>query len=550
MMKLLPLVFLLVACASPKHEVRFANAPAVRAVDDRHDTPKAPAARPFAQKLYHFRGNVLRRVNRGLDLREDERSIGVNALDEVPDSTWFTNRIGVRELSLDEIRTGPAVVGSPEPHLPWTIKSTKVGGASLGLIVVDARGEKFVLKFDDPRTPELETSADVVAGKLLWAAGYNVPEDHIVHFRATDLVLPETATIKDVFGSARPLRRADLDRLLARVAVESDGRIRGMASRFLDGKWLGGHPDEGVRKDDPNDRIPHQLRRELRGARAIFAWLDHVDVKEDNTLDMWVTDGSRHYVRHYWIDFGKALGVTAKDARDPRRSFTYQFDLGAAMSSLVTLGLRPRRWDGRNVPAYRGLGMYDTATYVPAEWKPNSPSYRPFLDADDVDGFWGAKLVMRFTREQLRAAVESGRYSDPRTVDYLTDTLVERQQITARHWFGKVAPLDQFTAHGSVLCFDDLLLTYRLAAAGKITTYRITTTDRAGLRLGRSQTTPSVSGRACTAPLQLADAADGYTIIAIETRRHTFAATTYVHVARHEGAMRIIGLWRETAVTP
>jgi hypothetical protein len=43
----------------------------------------------------------------------------------------------------------------------------------------------------------------------------------------------------------------------------------------------------------------------------MFAWLDHVDVKQHNSLDMWVTDpeeATRHYVKHYYIDFGKSLG--------------------------------------------------------------------------------------------------------------------------------------------------------------------------------------------------------------------------------------------------
>ncbi len=536
----------LAACSSPAHTVRFANAPAVERVDDRHDVPKPPAARPFARTLYHFRGNVIRRIARGLDMREHQRSLGVNALDEVPDSTWFTNRIGVRELTPDEVKAGPIVVGSPEPHLPWTIKSTKQGGVSIGFIIKDARGEKFVLKFDERDYPELETSADIVTGKLLWAAGYNVPEDHIVRFRPSDLVVPPDATISDQFGNKRKLTRADVDRLLKQTAFEPDGRIRGMASRYLDGKWLGGHPDEGVRADDPNDRIPHERRRELRGARAIFAWLDQVDVKEDNTLDMWVEEGGKKFVRHYWIDFGKALGVTATMGRDPRRSYAYQFDLASTVTSAVTLGFNERPWDHRTAPALRGIGLFDAASFSPATWKPNSPSYLPFLIADDIDGFWGARLVMRFTRSQLRAAVEAGGYSDPRAIDYLTDTLVERQQITGRHYFSRVAPLDRFVVDQGKLCFDDLLLSYRLAAAHKITRYTAELAGRDGRRFATATATPDRTGHACIA-VQPSAASDGYTIVTLRTERHAFSARTYIHLAKRDGALRVIGLWREPA---
>jgi hypothetical protein len=553
MMKSL-LVLLLVACTSSAHGVRYANRPAVTAVADRADTPTQPAPRPFAHALYHFRGFFVRRFERGLALRRVQPSLGVNALDEVPDSTWFTNRIGVRDLSLDEVRTGPNAVGTPEAHFPWTIKGTKVGGASIGFIVTDARGEKFVLKFDEPAMPEVETAADVIVGHILWAIGYNVPEDHIVYFRASDLVLPADAKVKDFYGNTRPLRRPELERLLAKVSIGADGRIRGLASRMLDGVWLGGHPDEGVRADDPNDRIPHERRRELRGARAIFAWVDHVDVKEDNSLDMWAkdpADPSRHHVMHYWIDFGKSLGTMSASAQDVRRSYSYQLDVANIGRSFVTLGLAERPWERRSVPRLRGVGMFESATFSPADWKPNTPSYLPFHDTGPVDGFWGAKLALRFTRAQLRAIVEQARLTDPRAIDYLTDTLVERQRITARYWFGQVAPLDRFAiGDGGALCFDDLTLTHGLEQAAAITTYSVATRDRAGRNIAAGKVTAATTGRTCTAPLALARDGDGYTIVELRTRRHTLDAVTHIHLARRGGATHVIGIWRTPAGAP
>ena len=52
-------------------------------------------------------------------------------------------------------------------------------------------------------------------------------------------------------------------------------------------------------------------------------------------------------------------------------------------------------------------------------------------------------------------------------------------------------------------------------------------------------------GRAC-APVTLAAAGDGYTIVRIETRRLRFTGETYVHLARDpaSGAARVIGVWR------
>ncbi|MCP5939770.1 hypothetical protein NL351_28060, partial [Klebsiella pneumoniae] len=71
--------------------------------------------------------------------------------------------------------------------------------------------------------------------------------------------------------------------------------------------------------------------------------------------------------------------------------------------------------------------------------------YWPYLDKDRFDAFWGAKILIRFTRDQLAAIIAEAHYSDPRSAAYMLDVLIERQRKTAKYWFGKVAPLDRFT---------------------------------------------------------------------------------------------------------
>jgi hypothetical protein len=549
------LAAVLASCASDHTpHVRFANAPAVTAVDDRRDVKTEPAPRPFARTLYHLRGNFIRRVERGMEVNRPRRALGINALDEVPDSTWFTNRIGARDMTADEIRRGPGDVGNPDLHLPWTIKSTKVGGKSIGFIIKDSRGEKWVLKFDGIGVSEVETGPDAISSRLLWAAGFNTPEDHVVYFRPEDLVLAKDAKVKDVFGGERSLDRAALDRLLGKVGHQADGRIRGLASRFLDGTWLGGHLVEGTRPDDPNDRIPHELRRDLRGAQALYAWLDHGDIKEDNFLDMWVTDPadpSRHYIKHYLIDLGLTLGAMGATAFDPRRSFSYAFDATEMVASLASAGAAIRPWESRIDPHVPGVGWFAVDDFDPGSWKPYTPTYLPSQMADRRDNFWGAKILMRFTREQLAAAIETARYSDPRAAAYVLDVLVARQRKTGRYWFERTNPLDRFAMHGSSVCFDDLLLTYGLQAPGAKTYYQVTVTDRAGVRLGqrdnaRVPIAASANGSTCTPFLALSRERDGYSIIQLRTRRAGFDMSTYVHVARNAaGTLRVIGIWRQ-----
>jgi hypothetical protein len=177
--------------------------------------------------------------------------------------------------------------------------------------------------------------------------------------------------------------------------------------------------------------------------------------------------------------------------------------------------------------------------------------YAPFLLADRFDKFWGAKLVARFTRDQLRAAVDAARLTDPAAAAYLTDTLVTRQRLTARYWFTRVNPLDGFTVAasqgGASLCFDDLLLTYRLLPVAADTRYTVTSHDRAGRVLARGpELVAAPAGRTCSAPLTLAGSGDGYTIVRVETRRPLFHGVTDVHLARDPATSRyrLIGIWR------
>jgi hypothetical protein len=539
------------ACATPERlpPVWFANAPPVRAVNDRQDVRTKPEERLFLLELWHYDGIVQRRLSRALELPRDRRALGVNAIDEVPDSTWFTNRIGVRRLSLDEMRAGPATIESPELHKPWTIRSTKVGGSEVGFMMTDARGIKFMIKFDSAAHPEQDTATHLIVDKLLWACGFNTTEDFLVRFSAADVVLAPDAVIKHDDGHKTKLDRAELERRLAHVEHDSDGTIRALASRWLAGKPLGGHPPEGVRDDDPNDRIPHELRRDLRGFYTMAAWLDHVDIQESNFLDMWVEDRKdpkRHYVMHYMLDFGMSLGVMAASSMDPRHGFDYVVDFAEIGRSLFTAGAIRRSWEARESPGLRGVGLFDASSFDPGSWKPDSPAYVPFLTADRFDKFWGAKIVMRFTREQIRAVVESVGLSDPRSVDYLTDTLVARQRATGLYWFTRVNPLDRFAVVSKSVCFDDLMLVYGFGAAAE-TQYTVTAYDRSGRPLGDAVALRGDrAGYTCTGPVPTASSDDGYTIIEISTTRPGFSGRTLVHLARDPATAlpRLIGIWR------
>jgi hypothetical protein len=539
------------ACAgSGLDRVRYKNTDPVWVVNDRLNVPESPRENKFVKMRYHLDGFYHRRFVRWTEMEADRRALNTNSLGEVPDSTWFTNRIGRRDMSADEVRRGPNREPGPMAHKPWKILSSKVGGVSIGFIIEDTVGDRYLLKFDMREFPEMETGADVILARLFHAVGFNVPEDYIVSFRPGELVIAEGAVTKNIFGEAKPLTRQVLEASLAEIDQRPDQTIRGLTSRFVDGKPLGGWAREGTRADDPNDVIGHEYRRDIRGAYTVFSWLDHTDIKEDNTLDLWVEDPADpaiHYVAHYYIDFGKALGVQEATSKLRYISHSYLLDFTDVGKSLLSFGLVPRRWESRALPPFPGVGLYAVDDYDPGAWKTYTPSYFPVKFADRWDNFWAAKIIMRFTEPQLRAVVSEARLSDPRASEYLAETLVGRQRKTGKYWFSRVNPLDRFEVDGARLCFDDLLSVYRLDVVGA--RYSARGYDYDGRPTGlETEVVADPAGRACVDGLAPTGSKDGYLIVELTTRRpgRLQLLPTLVHLAQKPatGQLRIIGVRR------
>jgi hypothetical protein len=80
--------------------------------------------------------------------------------------------------------------------------------------------------------------------------------------------------LKGSDGQKHPLTRNDLDRVLQLAARRPDGSSRITASRAFEGIPVGPFRYDGTRRDDPNDVVPHEHRRELRGLRVFAAWLN------------------------------------------------------------------------------------------------------------------------------------------------------------------------------------------------------------------------------------------------------------------------------------
>ena len=367
-------------------------------------------------------------------------SLNVNAWDEVPDSTWFCNRIGRRPMSFEEIVAG--LQGKDPDPGPWKILRIRDEGYTPKVDIQDASGARYVLKFDLPEKAERNSGAERICTLVMHASGYNVPYNNIVYFGPEDLRLDKDSYYRDALARRRPMTPDDLEALLKRLPTRPDGRYRGMASLMLPGEPLGPFVYEGRRKDDPNDIIPHELRRELRGMRVIASWINHADVKDVNALDTYIQgeDGGG-YVKHYMLDFGSTMGSGDFIHGPYRIGHEYIYDGAATGRSFITLGSWMRPWEARGKILYPEIGYYQAELFDPERWKPNYPNLA-FLRMDDSDAYWGAKLVTAFSDELVHRLAEAGQYSRPEVSEYLKSVLKQRRDAIGNYWFDRITPLE------------------------------------------------------------------------------------------------------------
>ena len=366
--------------------------------------------------------------------RNPHEALNVDEQDTVRlPSTWWQPRVGFRPVGVDQVLRGPGP-GGPRGGT-WTVTRAKTQGVTPGFFIKDADGARFIIKFDPPSCPEMATGADVVSSYLFWAAGYNVPSNTIVHFRAESLLVAADAVATDARGRKVPMTQESVTRLLQRVRREADGTYRAVASRLLAGRPIGPFEYNGRRKDDAEDLIPHQHRRELRGLWTLCAWLGHADSRGPNSLDMWVQDGGRSFVRHHLIDFGSCLGSGALAKRSYQTGHEYFVDYGTMTRSALTLGLVPAKWEASEDPELPAIGFIDSKTFNAKTWRPDYPN-PAFDERTTRDIRWGARIVAAMSDSVIRAAVEQGRYTDPRATDYLARVLIERRDKIEQAWLG------------------------------------------------------------------------------------------------------------------
>ena len=414
---------------------------------------------------------VFRPLSEALGVAYHGEAVNVNSLDEVPDSSWFTNRMSRHVPSPAELARGacsPELILDPGGSADgtWLIDHGKTDGSSPGFRVTVPGKGKYLFKGEPPEQPERPSAASVIGAATYAAVGFNTSCEQIVYFRPSLLKLAPGLEHKGNFGAMEPFDQKVVDKILADSPHRGE-LVRMQASAWLPGYLIGPFGYTGTRADDPNDVIPHDDRRELRGSRLLAAWLDHFDAREQNSMDSWLTeargsngkpDASPGHVVHYYLDTSDCLGSEWDWEEISRRlGYSYIADWGDIGRDLFTLGIPTRPWDRvRRAPGMEIFGFFNVKEFEPEQWKNEYPN-AAFSRMTERDAAWMARILAGFTPAMVETLGEMAKFSDARKTAYLTSVLQGRLDKILARYLTRLSPLAEVHVVGAdQLCAEDL----------------------------------------------------------------------------------------------
>ncbi|HEX3758701.1 MAG TPA: hypothetical protein VHW23_08335 [Kofleriaceae bacterium] len=419
-------------------------------------------------------------LSRALSVEVWGEAVNVNSLDEVPDSAWFTNRPRAGEVDAEADAAAPGACTADDVLPPpddvhdasWLIDHGKDNGSTLGFRIKVPEKGQYMLKADDPGKPERASAASVIGAAMYHALGFYTSCEQIVVLRKAQLKLGHGLMVVDNSGVSHPFDDAALDKVLATTTQLPGHLVRMQASKWLPGLAIGPFRYVGTRDDDPSDVIDHADRRELRGMRVLAAWLDHWDSREQNSMDVWLANDPRDKrsspgrVVHYVLDTSDSFGEDVSVAEMSRRlGYSYDVDFAEIGRSLLTLGAEDRPWDhARVVPGREKFGYYRAEDFDPPSWKPMYPN-PAFLRMTERDAAWMARLIARFSHDDIRRFVALGKWQDPGDADFLANILIERQRRILVRYLGKLSPLGEIRpGDAGRICATDFARLREIAA--------------------------------------------------------------------------------------
>ena len=514
--------------------------------DDELDVPEKPAEIELSDMYDRF-GHMFRDLGTSPIGSE---AVNVNTLDEVPDSSWFVNRHGKKRMSLEELARGPNRGVGPDPTETWTVFASKNQGLTPGFQIYDEKDDRYIIKLDPVDIPELASAAEIIATKMFYAIGYNAPENYIVRVKPEQFAIEPGTQVEDTFGDKMPLTDWRFRRSIRLVPLLEDGSMRVVASKYLAGVPLGPFRYYETRSDDPNDVIRHEDRRELRGLRLFAAWLNHDDTRAQNTQDAWVEDNGKHYVRHYLLDYGSTFGSGSIDMQRADLGFNYSMPFQEMKRNLLGFGFRVpeyRHAKWPSYPEYEAVGRWEGELFDCEGWRNDYPN-PAFWRMTARDAFWAAKIIMRFTADEMEAIAATGKYTNPDNPVYFLKVLIERQQKCGRFGINAINPIDEFRVVRGALEFTNLSEKYRFVEAATRYTVSWSTYDNERDERGSSSGAVTQSGTR----LDLPDGDGDFVLAEIRSVNEDYPhwnTVVGVYLRLRGSSYEIVGIDRESPET-
>ncbi len=466
----LTLVATLAACGY--RPVRFADRPPVTRVAD--DKPvKMPDKSTFINELYKADVYVRRELVNGLDPRRVPHALDVNAIDEVPRSSWFQRPRDEHAPLRDYRRDGP-----PRPPIRF-LDDPASSGTPEAVVISDARGLRYELQPDLKDRPKMRTAAAVIASRLLHAIGYRTPEVYILTLNTGE---------------------------------------RMAATRWPNGEDLGPTPIVSTRGDDPNDAIDHLDRRTLRALHVVCGWLAIKRLRPRMLRDVYVGSSPKGYVEHQLVGLDGALGVddyidAVKWANDPDRQDSNFF------LRVFSMGLSPKAPSIMPQTRWPSVGLI-TERLLPAEHD-TSPPFEPFDRMSASDVYWATKRIAAIPHASIARAIMAARIK-AKPQNWLLQVLHMRRAAVIAYGYDRVTPLEVVTIkppareQPAFVELADLAITAGVMKASK-TSYQVRYLASDGDELG-SIALPA-RGAVLSVPLPVKLRAHDYVVVQVTGKR-------------------------------
>lgn len=488
---LLMLLALSLAASGCSHSFGVRYPPGPWADDDRRPTQMPEKELPFTypssslleqsrqvEMIFELTARITEMPTNAIPGGTDEAT-NIDDFDEAPDSTWFANRLGAREMTEQELLLGPGEVALPTQG-PLEVAAMGRGIVTPWILARSGEGKEYLFTFDDPSRPTMATGAGFLVGRALFAAGYNVPPTSILPVDTGRFRLADKTTFRDAQGSEREATPQDLSALVAGVARSAHSQlVRTLATAKPAGVHIGPFAFRGRRRHDENDRIRHDERRELRGLHVFSSWLDHRFTIDEHTADIFVPEGpGQGYLTHYLVGFEESLGNLSAALAHEEEPAHPQSKLKPTVLGYPPVTLYSRQ---QVTPERQGPTPFDAEHLDPYWWEPWMPNMA-LWSGTNRDEFWGSAILARFTDERIGALVTAAHFDPPSVGKQIQRALGERRDKILAFWLERVNPLRAFSAETSdganTATFEDVARTAGLTGIEQSTyRYRLRTAN-------------------------------------------------------------------------